>query len=33
MVKEILNNFDTVKNYYFAPIESGGEGITIVELK
>ena len=33
MVKEILNNFDAVKNYYFASIESGGDGITIVELK
>jgi DNA mismatch repair protein MutS2 len=33
MVKEILSEYENVKNYYFAPIESGGDGITIVELK
>ena len=33
MVKEILDQHERVKNYYFAPIESGGDGITIVELK
>jgi len=32
-VKEILDKHDKVKNHYFAPIEFGGEGITIVELK
>ena len=32
-VKEILDNHEKVKNYYFAPVEFGGEGITIVELK
>jgi DNA mismatch repair protein MutS2 len=32
-VKDILVNHEKVKNYYFAPIEFGGEGITIVELK
>ncbi len=32
-VKEILKNHDKVKNYYFAPIEYGGEGVTIAELK
>ncbi|NNJ53135.1 MAG: endonuclease MutS2 [Ignavibacteriaceae bacterium] len=32
MVKEILDQHERVKNYYFAPIESGGDGITIVEL-
>jgi len=32
-VKEILDKHDNVKDFYFAPIESGGEGITIVELK
>jgi DNA mismatch repair protein MutS2 len=32
-VKEILDKHDKVKNYYFAPIEFGGEGITIVEFK
>jgi len=29
----ILKKHDKVKDYYFAPIEAGGEGITIVELK
>jgi DNA mismatch repair protein MutS2 len=33
MVKEILDQHERVKNYYFAPLESGGDGITIVELK
>ena len=32
-VKEILDKHEKVKNYYFAPIEFGGDGITIVELK
>jgi DNA mismatch repair protein MutS2 len=32
-VKEILDKHEKVKNYYFAPIESGGDGITIVEFK
>jgi DNA mismatch repair protein MutS2 len=32
-VHEILNQHDKVKNYYFAKIELGGEGITIVEFK
>lgn len=32
-VKEILEKHENVKNFHFAPIESGGEGITIVELK
>ncbi len=32
-VKEILDKHEKVKNYYFAPIEFGGEGITIIELK
>ena len=32
-VKEILDSHEKVKNYYFAPIEFGGEGITVVELK
>ena len=31
-VKDILDKHEKVKNYYFAPIEFGGEGITIVEL-
>ncbi len=32
-VKEILQKHDKVKNFYFAPIEMGGDGITIAELK
>ncbi|MFZ0456255.1 MAG: endonuclease MutS2 [Ignavibacteriaceae bacterium] len=32
-VNEILKHHDKVKNFYFAPIEQGGEGITIAELK
>jgi len=31
-VHDILKRHDKVKNYYFAPIEFGGEGITIAEL-
>lgn len=33
MVKNILNDHIGVKKYYFADVEYGGEGITIVELK
>jgi DNA mismatch repair protein MutS2 len=33
IAKDILKHHDKVKNFYFAPIELGGEGITIVELK
>lgn len=33
MVKDILDKHENVKNYYFAPVEFGGEGITIVQLK
>ena len=32
-VKEILSSHEKVKNFYFAPIEIGGDGITIAELK
>ena len=32
-VKDILERHEKVKTFYFAPVESGGEGITIVELK
>ncbi len=32
-VKDILEHHEKVKTFYFAPVESGGEGITIVELK
>jgi DNA mismatch repair protein MutS2 len=31
-VWDILKHYEKVKNYYFAPIEFGGEGITIVEF-
>ncbi len=33
MVKEILDNHPGVRRYYFAPVEIGGEGITIIEFK
>lgn len=32
-VHDLLKQHDKVKNYYFAPVEFGGEGITIAELK
>ena len=32
LVHEILKNHSKVLNYFFAPIELGGEGITIAEL-
>ncbi len=32
-VKDILEHHEKVKTFYFAPVEFGGEGITIVELK
>lgn len=32
-VWDILKRHEKIKNYYFAPIEFGGEGITIAELK
>lgn len=32
-VASVLKSHENVKQFYFAPIESGGEGITIVELK
>jgi DNA mismatch repair protein MutS2 len=31
-VKDILSKHEKVKDFYFAPIEAGGEGVTIVEL-
>ena len=33
LVNEILKKHDKVKNFYFAPVEFGGDGITIAELK
>lgn len=33
MVKEILTKHDQVDRFYFAGIEQGGDGVTIVELK
>jgi DNA mismatch repair protein MutS2 len=32
-VIDMLKQHDKVKNFYFAPVEFGGEGITIAELK
>lgn len=32
LVKEILSSHTGVKNYYFAPIEQGGDGVTIIEF-
>ncbi len=32
-VNEILKHHDKVEKFYFAPIEQGGDGITIAELK
>lgn len=32
LVKEILSSHSGVKNFYFAPIEYGGDGITIIEF-
>jgi DNA mismatch repair protein MutS2 len=31
-VKDILSKHEKVKDFYFAPIEAGGEGVTIIEL-
>lgn len=33
LVKEILKGHDKVKDFRFAPIEIGGEGLTIIEFK
>ncbi|MGK9475885.1 endonuclease MutS2 [Melioribacter sp. OK-6-Me] len=33
LAHSILKNYKGIKNYYFANIESGGEGITIVEFE
>jgi DNA mismatch repair protein MutS2 len=33
MVKDVLKNHELVKNYNFANIDMGGDGVTIVELK
>ena len=33
MVNGLLKQHDKIKNFYFAPIEFGGEGITIAEMK
>ncbi len=32
IVAELLKNHDKVKTFYFAPVEQGGEGITIAEI-
>ncbi len=31
-VQDLLKNHEHIKNFYFAPVEFGGEGITIAEL-
>ncbi len=33
MVQRLLKNYDKVSSFHFAPIESGGDGITIAEFK
>jgi DNA mismatch repair protein MutS2 len=33
MVQRLLKNYDKVNSFHFAPIESGGDGITIAEFK
>jgi DNA mismatch repair protein MutS2 len=33
MVQHILKDYDKIKSFYFAPIENGGDGITIAEFK
>jgi len=32
-VIQILKKYDKIKNFYFAPVDMGGEGITIAEFK
>lgn len=32
-VRDILTSYEKVRKFYFAPVEYGGEGITIVEFK
>lgn len=33
MVQRILKNYDKIDSFHFAPIENGGDGITIAEFK
>ncbi len=33
MVQRILKNYDKINSFHFAPLESGGDGITIAEFK
>lgn len=33
MVQRLLKNYDKISSFHFAPIESGGDGITIAEFK
>lgn len=33
MVQRILKNYEKISSFHFAPIESGGDGITIAEFK
>lgn len=32
VVRELLSKHPKVKNFYFAPVEAGGEGVTIIEF-
>ncbi len=33
MVQRLLKNYDNINSFHFAPIENGGDGITIAEFK
>ena len=33
MVQQILKNYDKINSFHFAPLENGGDGITIAEFK
>jgi len=33
LVQSIIKNYGAIKNYYYAGIESGGDGVTVVEFK
>ena len=33
MIQRILKSYDKINSFYFAPIENGGDGITIAEFK
>jgi DNA mismatch repair protein MutS2 len=33
LVKEILSSHVGIKHFYYAPVDQGGDGITIIEFK